>query len=57
MTKHRSQLGKFVATFDLERKQEKRLCNGTHREINLYLDCDDLRSAIAEFMDAKVLAS
>ena len=54
VTKYRSQLGRWVAVFDgLERRTEKRLCNGTSRDVNLYLDCDDLRVSISEFMDAK----
>lgn len=58
VTKYRSQLGRWVAVCDdLEKRTEKRLCNGTLRDINLYLDCDDLRSSVSEFMDAKVLAS
>jgi KilA-N domain len=57
VTKNRSQLGKYVATFDLERKQELRLCNGTQRPINLYKLTDDLDEAIKEFMDAKVLSA
>ena len=58
VTRHRSQLGIYVATCGgLQRRKEKRLCNGTQRDINLYLDCDDLRASISEFMDAKVLAA
>jgi len=57
ITRHRSPLGKFVAAFDLTRKSEKRFCNGQNRSINLYLVCDELKSAIAEFMDAKVLST
>jgi len=57
VTKNRSQLGRYVAGFELQSKREKRLCNGTQRDINLYLDCPELRSAIAEFMDAKVLTT
>jgi len=57
VTRHRSPLGKFVAAFDLTRKSEKRFCNGQNRSINLYLVCDELKNAIAEFMDAKVLST
>lgn len=57
VTKHRSQLGRWVAMAELQSRKEKRLCNGTQREINLYLDCPELRDAIAEFMDAKVLST
>jgi hypothetical protein len=54
VTKHRSQLGKWVKQYDLTRKLEKRLCNGTQREINLYLQCPQLDEAIKEFLDVKV---
>jgi prophage antirepressor-like protein len=57
VVKHRSQLGRFVSSASLQKRQENRLCNGTQRPINLYLDCPELRAAIAEFMDAKVLAN
>jgi KilA-N domain len=57
VTKHRSQLGRWVAMSELQSRKEKRLCNGTQREINLYLDCPELREAIVEFMDAKVLSN
>ena len=57
VTKFRSSLGKFVKMFDLEHTQEKRLCNGTMRDINLYQVTEELDNAIKEFMDAKVLAS
>jgi len=57
VTRNRSQLGIYVAACGgLQRRKEKRLCHGTKRDINLYLDCDDLRASISEFMDAKVLA-
>jgi KilA-N domain len=55
VTKHRIGLGKYVAAFDLNRKSEKRLCNGTQRSINLYLVCAELKEVISEYMDAKVL--
>lgn len=57
VAKNRAMLGKFVASCGLTKTQEKRLCNGTFRPINLYLDCQELRDAISEFMDAKVLAT
>lgn len=57
VVQYRSQLGKYVKSFSLESKQEKRLCNGTQRPINIYKVSDELDSAIKEFMDAKVLAS
>lgn len=54
--RHRSKLGTHVATFDgLQRRKEKRLCYGTKRDINIYLDCKEVRASIAEFMDAKVV--
>jgi len=55
VTKHRSQLGKFVKSHGLDCKQENRLCNGTQRPINLYLLTTELDDVIKEFMDAKVL--
>jgi hypothetical protein len=57
VTANRSALGKYVAAYSLEKKQEKRACNGTMRLINLYKDCEELEEAIKSFMDAKVLAS
>lgn len=57
VTNHRSALGKFVALHPLESKKEIRLCNGTQRPINVYLDCPQLRSVIAEFLDTKGVAS
>lgn len=57
VVQYRSQLGKYVKSFSLESKQEKRLCNGTQRPINIYRVSNDLDNAIKEFMDAKVLAS
>jgi hypothetical protein len=57
VVKHRSQLGKWVKANGLESRQEKRLCNGTQRPINLYLVSDELDDCIKEFLDAKVLAS
>jgi hypothetical protein len=57
VVQYRSQLGKYVKSFSLESKQEKRICNGTQRPINIYKVSDDLDNAIKEFMDAKVLAS
>ena len=57
VTKHRSQLGKYVKASGLMFKEEKRLCNGTQRDIKLYHLTEELDIAIKEFMDAKVLAS
>lgn len=49
VSKKRSQLGKWVASGGLARKQETRLCNGTQRSVNLYLVSDDLDSRINSF--------
>lgn len=57
VSRFRSTLGKFVKANGLACKREKRLCNGTEREINLYLLTDALDNAIKEYMDAKVLAN
>lgn len=61
VSRFRSALGRFVSShvdeFNLELRREKRLCNGTQREINLFKDCPELEQVIAEYMDAKVLAS
>jgi prophage antirepressor-like protein len=56
VVKHRSQLGKWVKANGLESRQEKRLCNGTQRPINLYLVTDELDDCIKEFLNAKTLA-
>ena len=53
----RSQLGKYVASIGLPSQKEKRLCNGTQRPINVYLDSPALSVAVCEFMDAKTLAT
>lgn len=55
--KHRSALGKYVKASGLESTQEERLCNGTSRPINVYLDSPELSVAVCEFMDAKTLAT
>lgn len=61
VSQYRSALGRYVSShideFGLEKCREKRLCNGTQREINLFKDCPELERVIAEYMDAKVLAS
>jgi hypothetical protein len=57
VTQNRSQLGKYVKACGLASTKEKRLCNGTQREINLYLLTDELDKAIKEFMGAKTLAA
>lgn len=54
VTQHRSQLGKAIAKVGLMKKQEKRLCGGTQRPINLYLKCDELDAAIARFFQLKL---
>lgn len=54
VVKYRSQLGKWVKSHGLTFKQEKRLCNGTQRLINLYLLSDELDGLIEEFMAAKL---
>jgi hypothetical protein len=46
---HRSQLGKYVAKQGLESTQEKRLCNGTMRDIYLYSVTDEFDSAIHDY--------
>jgi hypothetical protein len=55
----RSSLGRYVSqgSSTLEARTENRLCNGTMRQIRLYLDCDELTELVTEFMDAKVLKS
>jgi predicted secreted protein len=45
----RSQLGKYVAKQGLESTQEKRLCNGTMRDIYLYPVTDELDAAIRAY--------
>ncbi len=57
VTQFRSQLGKYVASIGLPSKKEKRLCNGTQRPLNVYLDSPELSEAVCEFMDAKTLAT
>jgi hypothetical protein len=62
VTRFRSALGLWVSkhigeTDGLERKTEKRLCNGTQREIFLYRDSEVLEEIIREYMDVKALKS
>jgi hypothetical protein len=57
ITSNRSQLGKYVASCNLASRKERRLCNGTMRDINLYHDCEALENAIGEFLDAKILST
>lgn len=51
VTKHRSQLGKVVKPLisQSDRREEKRLCNGTQRVINLYRVTEVLDSAICGY--------
>jgi hypothetical protein len=49
VSKHRSQLGKYVAKQGLESTQEKRLCQGTMRPIYLYPVTDELDAAIRAY--------
>jgi hypothetical protein len=59
VSRFRSSLGRYVGANKehLTLRTEERLCNGTMRPINLYLDDDQVRNVISEYMDAKVLAS
>ena len=57
VVKNRSQLGKFVKACGLNSRYEKRLCNGTMRDINLYLQTEELDNSIREFLDAKILTT
>lgn len=51
VAKHRSPLGKAVSPLiaPIDRREEKRLCNGTMRPVNLYRVTDDLDSAIHDY--------
>ena len=49
VTQFRSQLGKYVASIGLPSQKEKRLCNGTQRPINVYLDSPELSDTCATF--------
>ena len=51
VAKHRSPLGKSVSPLiaSIDRREEKRLCNGTMRPVNLYRVTDDLDSAIHDY--------
>jgi hypothetical protein len=55
VTKFRSTLGKFVKSRGLTFKVEKRICNGTEREINLYQVCQSLDESIHAYMKTKYL--
>jgi hypothetical protein len=56
VTKHRSMLGKWVKSHNHDYREEKRLCNGTQRSINVYRVCDELDATIREFMNVKMEA-
>lgn len=45
----RVKLGRWVSKHDLERRREKRYCNGEDREIWCYRVCDDLDEPITKF--------
>ena len=55
---YRSALGNFLSRkikggVEIERRREKRLCNGTSREIWVYKDGDGVRELIQNFAEAK----
>ena len=54
VNKYRSSLGKAVKKQVAVFKEEKRLCNGTERDIKLYKLSDELDTAIRDYMNAKV---
>lgn len=48
----RSMLGRFISSqLGDKAKKEKRLCNGTMREIKCYEDTEEIRTAIATFFE------
>ncbi|HEY9750528.1 MAG TPA: hypothetical protein V6C63_17735 [Allocoleopsis sp.] len=47
----RVKLGQWVSKCGLQRRREKRLCNGEDREIWCYLVCNELDNAIAGFFE------
>lgn len=49
----RTRLGQAVAKLQLDRKKEKRLCNGTQREIWIYRVCDELDNGIRLFFQVE----
>lgn len=53
VTRYRSVLGKAVVAAGVTFVREKRLCNGTEREINLYPMSQELDRAIANYLNAK----
>ena len=57
---YRSALGNFLSRkiksgVEIERRREKRLCNGTNREIWVYKDDDGVRELIKNYAEAKGL--
>jgi hypothetical protein len=50
---HRSTLGRWVSKQKLVSRKESRLCNGTERAINLYLESDALDFAIHAYFAGK----
>lgn len=54
VTKYRSALGRHVSKNNQgQYRMEKRLCNGTAREIKVYESCSDLDNAIHSYMATK----
>jgi|GEM_PF-5824540 len=51
----RTRLGQHVSKYGLERRQEKRMCNGTQQKIWIYQVCDRLDEAINSFFDLHLL--
>lgn len=49
----RTRLGQAIAKLQLDRQREKRLCNGTQREIWVYRICDELDAAIRLFFQVE----
>lgn len=47
----RSRLGKFIKSCGFEPQKEKRICNGQMREINCYIETEELRNTISAFFD------
>ena len=45
----RSRLGKFIKSCGFEPQKEKRICNGQMREINCYLETEELKNTISAF--------
>ena len=51
----RTRLGKYVGQRQLERRREKRLCNGTNQNIWIYLVCNELDEVIKSYFDVHLL--